>query len=443
MDYSKQIQKAEEAHRRRNYDFAIELYQQLLELAPDLGDARSGLRRALKERFERKKGGKLLRALGGAMPLATAKTLRRAGRHDACAKACEGYLARNPLDEEGNLLLGNALEDAGHLKSALAVYEFLAEIAPKNPAGLKRAGGILYRQGDHARALEYYERALSADPRDQEALKARKDLAAETALSSTQMVSDQHSRTQIKDKDLAAQLERSKRRHLSAEDLAKELERLESAYADSPGDPDLLLQLADVHEKLRDWPAALDMVERALEYRRESFELVCRRGDLRAKVIKKQISRADKDGDQARAGELERELLEFELEDYRDRVRMHPGDASLRLQHGRRLMRLERLDEALSEFQKANADPRVRREAQFFMASCFQQKGFNDLARKEYEKALEGVLQVDERAKEILYNLGDLAAAEMKGEEARSFYARIYEVDIGYRDVAAKMEEFR
>ena len=50
---------------------------------------------------------------------------------------------------------------------------------------------------------------------------------------------------------------------------------------------------------------------------------------------------------------------------------------------------------------------------------------------------------MDERAKEILYNLGDLAAAEGSGEEARSFYARIYEVDIGYRDVAAKMEEFR
>jgi hypothetical protein len=27
--------------------------------------------------------------------------------------------------------------------------------------------------------------------------------------------------------------------------------------------------------------------------------------------------------------------------------------------------------------------------------------------------------------------------------EARAFYARIFEMDIGYRDVAAKMEQFR
>ena len=45
MDFSKHIQKAEEAFRQRNYDFAVELYQQLLELDPDQGEARSGLRR--------------------------------------------------------------------------------------------------------------------------------------------------------------------------------------------------------------------------------------------------------------------------------------------------------------------------------------------------------------------------------------------------------------
>jgi hypothetical protein len=50
---------------------------------------------------------------------------------------------------------------------------------------------------------------------------------------------------------------------------------------------------------------------------------------------------------------------------------------------------------------------------------------------------------MDERAKEILYNLGAIAEAEGRTDEARERYARIFEVDIGYRDVAAKMEGFR
>ena len=429
--------------RRRNYDFAVEVYQQLLELDPDQGEARGGLRRALKKRHEIKGGSKLLRALGGAAPLAMARTLRKAGRHDASAKAVESYLANNPLDLEGNLLLGMALEDAGHLKSALAVYEFLAEIAPTKPEGLKRAGAMSYRNGEHAKALEYYERALQADPRDQEALKARKDLAAETALSKGGYETLKHSRDMIKDKQEASSLERTQRRHLSEDDLKVELERLLGLYADKPGDPELMVEIAGVHERLKDWEAALEMVERALQYRRESFDLLCRAGDLRAKVMKKAISRADRAGDQAEAGRLEAELVRLEVEDFKRRVEVHPGDAGLRLQLGKRLMRAEDFDGALAELQKANADPRIQREAMFLLAQCFQRKGFVDLARKEYAKALEGSRELDERAKEILYNLGALAEAEGNGAEARSCYARIYEVDIGYRDVAAKMERFR
>ncbi len=122
---------------------------------------------------------------------------------------------------------------------------------------------------------------------------------------------------------------------------------------------------------------------------------------------------------------------------------MHPGDAALRLGLGKRLMKSDQLDEALAELQKANSDPRVSREALFHMAQCFQRKGFLDLARKEYEQALKGAVEIDERAKEVLYNLGSIAESEGNGEEARTYYARVYEVDIGYRDVAAKMEQFR
>jgi tetratricopeptide (TPR) repeat protein len=169
---------------------------------------------------------------------------------------------------------------------------------------------------------------------------------------------------------------------------------------------------------------------------------VCRAGDLRSKVLKKQVSRADAAGDREKANGLEEELFAHEVEDLRRRLEMHPGDAALRLALGRRLMRAGDLDAAAGELQKAVADPRVARDARVALAGCFQAKGYLDLARKEYERALEGAA-VDERTKEILYNLGAIAESEENPTEARGFYARIFEVDIGYRDVAAKMEQFR
>ena len=443
VDYSKHIQKAEEAARRRNYDFAIQLYQQLLEIDPDVGEARAGLRAALRKRHESKKGGKLFGKIKGAGPLTVAKGLIKAKKFDAAAKQIETYLASNPMDADANLQLGICLESAGHYRSALAVYEFLADIAPRNPEGLKRAGGMMRVNGDVQKALDYYERALEADPRDRDAIKARKDLAAEAALERSRFDEVEHSRDQIVDKDEAARLERSQRIHRSQDELQEDLERLESRYADDPTDVDLMVEMAEVHEKLRDPEAALDMAKRALSYRKDSSDLKDKVAALELKAIKKAIARADKDGDQAEADRLEGRLRDIELADLQRRLELTPGDARLRLDLGRAFLRQDRPDEAAAELQKATQDPRTENEARIELARCFHQKGYLDLAKKEFEKALAARPTVDERAREILYNLGAIAEAEGDVAEARSFYARIFEVDIGYRDVAAKMEQLK
>ncbi len=443
VDYTKHIQKAEEAARRRNYDFAIQLFQQLLEIDPDVGEARAGLRRALKARHEKKKSSKFLGMIKGAAPLAAAKTLAKAGKHNAAATQLESYLASNPLDEEANLLLGICLESGGHTHSALAVYEFLTEVAPRNPEGLKRAGAMMRVNGDAVRALEYYERALEADPRDRDSIKARKDLSAEAALSASRFDEVSHSRDQIRDKEDAVRLERSQRLHQSADDLQAQLEQVESRYAEDPSNVDTMLELAGLHEKLRDPEAAADLVQRALSYRKNSADLQERLGVLRMKGLKKAIARADKAGDQGEADRLEEQLHILEIEETRRRLELTPGDAALRLALGRALLRQKNYDEAAGELQKAVVDPRMADEAHMALAQCFQAKGFLDLARSEYEKSLSARSSVDETACDILYNLGAIAEAEGDPAEARSFYARIFEVDIGFRDVSEKMERLK
>lgn len=443
MDYTKHIQKAEEATRRKNYDFAVELYQQLLELDADQGEARAGLRRVLKLRHESKKGGRLLRALSGAGPLAVAKTMRKAGKIEPCIKSVEQYLATNPLDVDANLMLGEVLEEGQYFKSACAVYEFIAEIAPRNPEGLKRAGAMMYQLGEHEKALAFYERALEADPRDQDALKQRKNLAAETALSKRRDDQVTHSRDQIKDKDEARSLERAGRRHQTEEELREELERLENQYAEAPSDPDLMVAMADVLEKLKEHDAALDLIERACDYRKDSKELRSRRLKLKEKVLKRGIAKADRLGDTEKANRLEAELIAFQLEALREQVRLRPGDAALRLSLGNSLLKAGEVDEAVAEFQKAVDDPRVGKDALVQLGGAFHQKGFLDLAKKNYERALDGSSGSDARSKDILYNLGSIAEAEGQPDEARALFARIFEIDIGYKDVAAKMETYK
>jgi tetratricopeptide (TPR) repeat protein len=443
VDFTKHLQKAEEAVRRKNYDFAVELYRQLLDLDPDQEDARRGLRRATLERFQAKKGGSFLRALGGAVPLGKAKALAKVGRHDAAAKALEDYLAKSPEDEEANLLLGECLEQAGHLRSAKAVYEFVAQIAPKNPEGLKRAGAMAQAAGDTAAALGYYERALQVDPRDQDALKARKNLAAETALQASRLDQVGHSREAVVDAEETQRLERARRRHLTQDELAAERDRLEARYADDPRNVELMLQLADVHDRLGDAEAALDVAERALDYKRDDYDLVCRVGNLRGKTIKRRLARADKDGDRERADALEQELARHEVADHRRRLALRPTDAGLALELAGRLLRAGEADEALGALQKLPAEPRLMAEVSFLKARCFQAKGFADLAAKEFKAALAGSDPTEERGKEIRYNLGLLAESQGDVAAAKEHFGQVFEVDIAYRDVAQRMEGLR
>lgn len=443
MDFSKHLAKAEEALRRKNFDFAIDLYRQLLDLDPDQEEARSGLRVAARRRFEAKQGSKLLRSLSGAVPLGKARSLVKLNKHAAAANALEDYLAKSPMDEEANLLLGQSLEAAGHKRSAKAVYEFLAEIAPKNPEGLKRAGAMFAAAGDVAGALGYYERALEADPRDQESLKARKDLAAEAALQSSRLDEVSHSREALADQVQAQKLERQRKLVLSPEELEAELERLEARYADEPGNPDLLLELADIHEKRKDFEAALDMARRASDYRKDDEELAVRCGKLEVKALKRRLAKADKAGDRELADRLEGQLNALELREVQGRAERRPGDLGLQVELAKLQMRAGEFDAALSALQRAQDDPARARDVAFLKARCFQEKGFVDLATSDFERALEGLPNSDDRAKEILYNLGLLAEAAGDSERARGLYARVFEVDIGYRDVAAKMEALR
>jgi tetratricopeptide (TPR) repeat protein len=429
LDFSKHLAKADEALRRRNYDFAVDLYRQLLDLDADLEEARRGLRQAVSKRFETKGGSKVLRAIGGAVPLGRAKAMVKVGKHDAAARAFEDYLAKQPLDPEANLALGMALEAAGHLRSAKVVYEFVAEIDPKNPEGLKRAGAMMAAGGEPERALAYYERALAADPRDQDALKARKNLAAETALSGTRLDSVSHSRELAVDPEAQAKLERSRRKTFTPEELEAERGRLEERFAEDPSDVDLMLELARVHEKLGDLDAALELVERAKSYRRDDAELAARAGLLGSKVRKRRIAEASKSGDEALADRLEEELLAFEIQDLEARIALRPGAYELQLD--------------LAGLQQSVGDPRLALEASLIKAQAFERKAFPDLAAKEYERALAELPPADGRRKEILYTLGSLALDQGERERARERFAQVFELDISYRDVARRMEELR
>ena len=85
-------------------------------------------------------------------------------------------------------------------------------------------------------------------------------------------------------------------------------------------------------------------------------------------------------------------------------------------------------------------NPQRRIRSLYYIARCFKQKQQYDIAAEQMEKAAAELQVLDDTKKDILYELGTLYEAMGKPDRAAVLYKEIYSVDIGYRDVAAKIE---
>jgi tetratricopeptide (TPR) repeat protein len=442
VDLSKHLENAADAVKRRNHPLAIKIYSQVLAIQPDYGEAREGLRKALFGKAALKAPSKLVAVLVGGVHLLTGHLMRLCGQHNAAANAFERYLVLDPLSEGVNLTLATSLRKAGHRRSALAVFAAYAQHQPRCLTAARSAGALLYEQGKLQEALSFYEMALKVDPRDQEALKARKDLAAEGALKSTGIETAQSSRDLIKDKALAQKLEQQGRIQLSPEELDRQIAETDEALQQKSGDPALLRKMGKLLELKKDLRGALECLDSAAQRLPDDLELQDQVGDLRLRVQESFVQKAIARGDSAAAERAERALHEARAVEYRRRIDKNPADLALRHQLGAALCELRDFDAAIAELQQSVKDPRKKVESQFLLGRAFRGKGMLDLALGQYEKALAAAGQ-GPLAKDALYEMGGLCEEQGKRDAALAHYGRILEQDIGYRDVAQRVDRLK
>ncbi len=443
MDLSKHLGTAADAVKRRNYPLAVKIYGQILSLQPDNGDARLGLRLALFKKAAAKPSAKFIALLGGGLPLAMAGVHRILRQHAAASRALERYLVHDPLSEGANLKLGDSLAQAGWQHSALAVFQAYVEQQPRCLEACRRAGELLCSTGQLDDALAMYEQALKIDPRDQQSLKARKDLAAEGALQSTGMASAKSSRELIKDEDAQRRLAKADRLQLSPAEIAVEIQEVEASLAQQPGSKSLLLRMADLLEMENDLAAASDFLEQALAQDAKDSDLANRAGLLRLRLQEKKVQEARERGDASAAKAAGKALARARVLEYRRQVAHQPTDLGLRFQLGMALYATQDLDEAIAELQQAVADPRCKAEALLTLGRAFQGKGLHDLAQGQLAKALEISGDQGRLSKEILYVMGSVSQDMGDRQKALEQFSRIMEQDIGFRDVAQRVEELK
>ncbi len=434
--------KAREAFKRKNYEQAVEIYVEAFQFEADDLELIEGFHQAASKAKEGK--GRSFFSGVGKIGLGSSRDPQKR------IVSCVRYLAKNPEDKGGWLEFGEAGEAGSRWNAAAYGFRVAAKLDSEDNEAWKKLGSALYRQGKIKEAADAYAEAVRIDPKDQEALKMRKNLAAEGALKTSGYETAKSSRDLIKDKDVAGRLERDTRLQLTSQDATDEVARLRLDIEKNPAAaPRTRIRLADVLHQKGDLAGALVELEKALAADPANYELSIRIGDLKLSVLeaddKKARARFEETGDDAARAAAEAttaKLNAARLEEFTRRVREHPTDLTERFKLGTVFLMAGRYNDAIGEFQKTVQDPRRKTDSLLRLATCFEKMNMLDLAAKQVAKAAEDFPQLTtDRAKDIAYKLAELHERRGSKDDAKREYMRIFEVDIGFRDVADRISK--
>ena len=97
---------------------------------------------------------------------------------------------------------------------------------------------------------------------------------------------------------------------------------------------------------------------------------------------------------------------------------------------------------AIANYQQAQKNPKVRIAALAGMGKSLKARRMFDLAVAQFQSAKAELPVMDDLKKEIIYELADCFEMMGKAKEAINEYKTIYSDDIGFRDVANKINAF-
>ncbi len=443
--------KAVAAMEMRNFGYAISLLQGILKQEPEFLTGRQLLRRTevTKLKAEKKRFFNVSTASIGVMK--AQRELKKDPKR--VIELVEKVLEDEPYNKQANMLLKEAGVAAGFLEIGVLAMQTLLEEKPRDTKILHELGRLYHELGESEKAVEVYNRISEADPTDADALRLGKDAAARGSMKSGGWQEAESYRDLIKDKELAVSLEQQSRMALTGESLDQQIAETYERHQAEPGSVDHARKLGQLHEQKEDFESAIAWYQYAAELTGKTDAGLLRKvSDLGMKRSEREITEhekflaehgaeheahAERSAALAAAKKARAEIL---IDEARKRSDRNPTDLQLRFELGEHLMNATHYREALPELQRARQNPNARLKAMNLLGKCYQQLNMLDLAVKQLEEAGREILSMDPMKKEITYNLG--LVYEQMGDTEKSIAAmkQIYEVDYGYRDVAARVE---
>jgi tetratricopeptide (TPR) repeat protein len=443
--------KAMSAMQLRNFGYAVQLLQPLLKAQPEFLAGRQLARKAAIAKTAGKKG-----VLSG-LSSASFSTMKVQGliKKDpiAAMDAAEKILENEPYSPQVNQLLREAAMAANIPEVATFALETMAEGNPRETKILHELARHHLQQGNPQRAVDIYNKITEITPNDLAAIKGGKDASAAASMQKGGWEREGSTyRDLLKDEDQAVTLEQQSRVVRSDDMIDQLLEGLRARIEREPDSVDAARKIAELCEQKEDLESASSWYTYAASLTGNSDQALVRKAaDLRLKQFdiaikaREEFIEANPESEEATQYKTELETLaaqrgELLLEEANRRVERNPTDLQFRYELGEILVSLHRYQEAIPELQKARMNPNARIRSMCLLGQCFTARAMYDLAAKTLSDAVSELTLMDAVKKDVVYNLG--LVFEKMGDKEKSIACmkQIYEIDYGYRDVAARVE---
>lgn len=453
------FERARQVLQTGNSDYAIQLLRTCCRLDPGNLHFRQTLRRAQKGRFGNDLKGSKFAFLSTPRYKASLKAAKASRDYLKVLEIGEDVLTRNPWDLGTQMDMAEAFEALGLSDLAVFSLDQARQKYPKDPTLNRALARLFEKRGDFQKAIALWRLVQEADPRDLEAASKAKNLAASETIARGGY---EEALSGSKESPVVARMEAAA---VEKQDrLGREAAAIQKRIEAEPTESSLYSQLAALYRRHNQPDRARAALQQGLGPTGQHFSLQLELLELDLMPLRANLEETDAKLKAAQArgddepdtdgptvaelaelkGRLKKEVYAREAEILRVKADRFPAEVAHRIELGKRLMKLDKLDEAIGELQQARRDDKYRGAAAMLLGVCFRKRNNWRLAQRNFEEALAALSGPhDEPArKEVLFQLatgaaeqGDLARAVELGHELAN-------IDFGYKNISGLLDQW-
>lgn len=428
---------------RGNLDYAMDMFLLALEVSPGLFKARKFLRAAAVTKAKQQKSSAFSRAfgtLGGSGALLKIQSQLKKKPEQALREA-EDLLRKDPLNPTFINVASEAAVAAGMPEVAVLNLEVAREHNAKDTKILEWLAELYTEVNRMHDARLAYEELVRLKPNDPLVVKKLKDATALDTMQRGGWNEAGSYRDVMKDAKQATLLEQQSKAVKTARDIDALIEETRGKMEREPQNVNYKRSLAELLAKAERYDEALEVLQLAQQASGGADPQIARLiSSIRLEQIDKEIDKFKAAGNEAGIEAKRKERAEFVFKDAEERVHRYPNDLQFKYEFGVLLFERGMLNEAIQQFQRSQQNPQRRIRSLYYLALCFKQKQQYDIAAEQLERAASELQILDDTKKDIIYELGTLYEAMGQPDKAAVLFKEIYAVDIGYRDISAKIE---